>query len=275
MKSARPVSRVEPMFQRKVLVRRPPMVNVPDGEFIMGTSDAQVSMLMSREEWALEWYDNDLFQIEQPQHYVWIPAFNIAAHPVTNEEYHKFVYNSGYRVPKSWSGFQYLDDTADHPVTGISKTDAEAFCKWVSDQMGEVYRLPSEAEWERAARGMDGRIYPWGDEFDPWRCNTAESSKRGTTPVGVYSPGGNSPVGAMDMVGNVWEWTSTILAPYPYESEDGREEQGMLERYVVRGGSWYYTRKLARCAAREGVLATFTSPALGFRLASDAKEEAE
>lgn len=244
------------------------MIPIAEGEFTMGTSDQQVNFLMAREEWALEWYDQDLFIVEQPQHILCLPAFAIAIHPVTNLDYYQFVYASGYRTPKSWVGFQYADDTADHPVTGVTKMDAEAYIKWLNEQLGEEFRLPTEAEWERAARGMDGRIYPWGDEFDPWRCNTSESAKRGTSSVGIYSPSGNSPCGAMDMVGNVWEWTTTLLAPYPYEADDGREEQGLAERYVVRGGSWYYTRKLARCAAREGVLPTYTSPALGFRLAT-------
>jgi formylglycine-generating enzyme required for sulfatase activity len=249
------------------------MIDIPEGEFTMGTSMAHVNLLMAKEEWALEWFDQELFTVEQPQHKVELAPFSIAMQPITNVEYYQFAYTTGYKVPKTWIGFMYPDDTADHPVTGVSKIDAEAYSKWITEQTGKNYRLPTEAEWERTARGLDTRIYPWGDDFDPWRCNTSESGKKSTTPVGAYAPIGNSPVGAMDMVGNVWEWTTSILASYPYDPADGREQQGTFERYVIRGGSWYYTRKLARCSAREGVLSTFTSPALGFRLASSDKTE--
>ncbi len=249
-------------------VRLPIMIPIPAGEFLMGTSDEDIKRLQVKEsDWAYEWYDNDLFDAEQPQHVVWLDAFEIAQYPVTNMEYHLFIQDTGYRLPKGWNGFRYPLEQALHPIVGVSKLDAMAYIEWLNQLTGSNYRLPSEAEWERAARGEDGRIYPWGNTFDPWRCNTAESAKKGTTPVGSYSPGGDSPCGAADMVGNVWEWTSTIYLPYPYDPSDGREEQRPDERYVIRGGAWYYTRKLARCSAREGMAATHISPLIGFRLA--------
>jgi toxoflavin biosynthesis protein ToxD len=150
---------------------------------------------------------------------------------------------------------------------GVSKLDAEMYIAWLNQNTGMNFRLPTEAEWEYAARGNDGRIFPWGNTFDPWRCNTAESVKRGTTPVGFYSPSGDSVCGAVDMVGNVWEWTQSPFVPYPYDPDLIINDAKARGRYVVRGGAWYYTRKLARCAAREGIVANYLSPSIGFRLA--------
>jgi formylglycine-generating enzyme required for sulfatase activity len=248
-------------------IRLPEMVLIPEGEFIMGTSDDQVRDLVYKEEWAEEWYDKDLFQIEQPQHIVYLQAFEIARRPITNIEYHQFVWGTGYRVPKEWIGFHYPEALAEHPVVGVSKEDALAYCDWLNKQTNSKYRLPTEAEWECASRGDDDRLYPWGNEFDPWRCNTVESGKRGTTAVGIYSPSGDSSFGMIDMSGNVWEWTASLMMPYPYDANDGREAQQSKAKWVIRGGSWYYSRKLARCSAREGAIQTFTSAALGFRLA--------
>jgi formylglycine-generating enzyme required for sulfatase activity len=149
----------------------------------------------------------------------------------------------------------------------VARADALEYCRWLHAQTGLAYRLPTEAEWEQAARGDDGRIYPWGNEFDPWRCNTVESGKRRTTEAGEYSPAGDSPFGLADIAGNVWEWTSSKLQPYPYRPEDGREDPRGSGKFAVRGGAWYYSRKLARCSSREGVLENYISPALGFRLA--------
>ena len=244
------------------------MIEIPAGEFLMGTSDDNIKLLQLREsDWAYEWSDNDLFIAEQPQHTVSLQTFEIAKYPVTNADYHSFVSDAGYRLPRNWIGFTFREDTEDHPVVGVSKIDAEAFIEWLNQKTGMKYKLPTEAEWERSARGSDGRIYPWGNTFDPWRCNTAESVKKGTTPVGFYSPSGDSVCGAADMVGNVWEWTQSLFVQYPYIPNVNKGEGKAVGRYVVRGGAWYYTRKLARCSAREGILANHLSPSIGFRLA--------
>lgn len=253
-------------------VTTPLMVNIPEGPFVMGTSEEQIIFLLSREEWAHEWYENDLFLIEQPQSSIDIPAFQISKYPVTNIDYYVFIFKTGYKLPKTWSGFHFPEDKGDHPVTGISRNDCLAYIEWLNQQTKKEFRLPTEAEWEKACRGMDTRIYPWGEDFDPWRCNTQESGKSETSPVGSYSPSGDSPYGAADMVGNVWEWTSSMMFPYPYRYDDGREEIDPVGKYVVRGGAWYYSKKLARCSAREGVIATYISPSLGFRLACNAEE---
>jgi formylglycine-generating enzyme required for sulfatase activity len=249
-------------------IKLPAMVEIPAGEFLMGTSSDNIKQLQLKEsDWAYDWSDNDLFAAEQPQHVVRLPAFEIGQFPVTNLEYHTFIWDSGHRIPRSWTGFTFPEDAEAHPVAGVSKLDAEAYIAWLNQKTGENFRLPTEAEWELAARGTDGRIYPWGNTFDPWRCNTAESIKKGTTLVGTYSPGGDSIYGVADMVGNVWEWTQSLFLPYPYRPNANREEVKPNGRYVVRGGAWYYTRKLARCSVREGALPGHVSPSLGFRLA--------
>ena len=119
----------------------------------------------------------------------------------------------------------------DRPVVHVSWDDAVAYAEWAGG------RLPSEQEWEKAARGIDGRIYPWGDEFDAARCNSRESGIGTTTPVGRYSPGGDSPCGCADMSGNVWEWTAS-----EYEPGSGRR--------VLRGGAFSNGVRLVRCACR-------------------------
>ena len=257
-------------------IKPPSMILIPAGKFFIGTSEEQIEYMLRNYTWADDWDEGDLFQVEQPYHSLILPAFEIARYPVTNEEYHIFVWETGYRVPKGWLGFSYNEEEVNHPVVGVSRDDAAAYCSWVTGKLaGQVaspyatgpYRLPSEAEWERAARGQDKRIYPWGNDFDPWRCNTKESCKGGTTPVGSYSPSGDSPWGLADLVGNVWEWTCSTLRSYPYQSNDGREDLQSRDVCVIRGGAWYYSHRLARCSAREGVLPGYTSNSLGFRLA--------
>lgn len=240
------------------------MVKIPAGPFWIGIGDDQIQLLLEKEDWAVEWNTSDMFQVEQPIHQLTLPAFEIGKSPVTNAEYYVFVYNAGFRIPKGWIGFHYPDGLDDHPVVGVSKADAIAYCSWIAKETGKLFRLPTEAEWEKSARGTDKRLYPWGDSFDPWRCNTVESGKKLTSPIGTYSPGGDSVYGVNDLSGNVWEWTQSYMNPYPYKLEDSTGGKG---KCVVRGGAWYYSRALARCSTREGVLADFISPALGFRLA--------
>lgn len=246
-------------------MKPPQMVQIPAGEFLMGTSDQQIAMLLETEKWAEEWVEEGMFQVEQPQHKVNLPLYEIGQFPVSNIEYYSFIYNTGHRVPKNWTGFHYAQGEANFPVAGVSKSDAIAYCEWISKNLKVQYRLPNEAEWEKASRGTESRIYPWGDFFDPWRCNTLESAKRSTTQNGSYSPSGDSIYGVADMVGNVWEWTSSFLLPYPFKETVDKDTP--TNKCVVRGGAWYYTHKLARCSARENVLADYMSPFLGFRLA--------
>ena len=125
-----------------------------------------------------------------------------------------------------------------------------AYCKWLSEMTGQNITLPSEAEWEKVARGyQDARRYPWGDEFDSSRCNSKESGLGMTTPVGIF-PGGASPYDALDMIGNVWEWTRSDYGVYPYDGDDGRESLAVDIDKVVRGGWWYDRPKRGESASR-------------------------
>jgi toxoflavin biosynthesis protein ToxD len=247
-------------------VKAPPMVLIPGGPFFMGTSTDQIYQLVARDDWAQDWFDKDLFQVEEPYHEITLPDFEIGQYPVTNLDYFQFVWESGYRAPRGWMGLHPPSGLESHPVVGISRKDALAYIDWLNKKLiRQVFRLPNEAEWEKATRGTDGRTYPWGNEFDPWRCNTIESGKNSTTPVGSYSPGGDSQYGVADVIGNVWEWTTSYLLPYPFSEETPPADPKL--RCVVRGGAWYYSQKLARCACREGVPSDYISTALGFRLA--------
>jgi formylglycine-generating enzyme required for sulfatase activity len=139
-------------------------------------------------------------------------------------------------LPSWWSDFAFNHPA--QPVVGICWFEARAYCAWLSAQTQEVFRLPSEAEWEAAARGLDRKDYPYGDEFDASKCNTFESHIRSTTPVGIFQVGDTS-TGLSDMSGNVWEWTSSACEGYPYHADDGRENPSTdAVRRVLRGGSW-------------------------------------
>jgi formylglycine-generating enzyme required for sulfatase activity len=162
-----------------------------------------------------------------------------------------FVKATGHLLPEHWSKDTFPEDKDDHPVVLVSWYDALAYCQWLSDVTGKNYSLPSEAEWEKGARGMNKWIYPWGDQWDWRRCNSGEGGPTDTTPVGVYLEGA-SPYGALDVIGNVWEWTRTIFRPYPYNAEDGRE---ILETHddvqrVLRGGSFSSYLSRVRTAYR-------------------------
>lgn len=255
------------LIENVTSIKPPETVRIPAGEFIMGTSDEQISQLCWKEEWAREWQEEGMFSAEQPQHYVELPEYEIGKYPITNEEYYNFIYQSNYKIPKGWIGFRYTEGYGNHPVVGIAWLDAIAYCNWLGKMTKMEYRLPTEAEWERAARGVDARIYPWGADFDPWRCNTLESRLEGTTAVDIYVPAGVSQAGVVDMCGNVFEWTSSRLLPYPFDPEPPSPAPGERPSYVIRGGGWYYTRKLARCASREGYVPDYISPFIGFRIA--------
>jgi formylglycine-generating enzyme required for sulfatase activity len=151
--------------------------------------------------------------------------------------------------PYSWNDKQWNGDA--QPVVGITWYEAAAYCRWLSVQTGDNYRLPSEAEWEKAARGTDGRIYPWGNQSpDETRANFEFGH---TMPVESY-PAGASPYGVLDMAGNVLEWTRSKYRAYPYAPNDGREKGSKPEekQFTLRGGSWYHNRTYVRCAARYG-----------------------
>jgi formylglycine-generating enzyme required for sulfatase activity len=228
----------------------PPVCTVPAGPFSMG-SDPKRDRVVKRESWG---------QDGQPQHTVTLPGYEISRFPVTVAEYACFV-RAGYAQPRNWRTQQRR---LPHPVVKVTWHDAVAYAAWLSERTGEWWRLATEAEWEKAARGTDGRIYPWGDTFDKTRCNTLERGKNGTTPVGTY-PTGASPYGVQDMAGNVWEWTSSRRLPYPYLVSDGREAANSPDNRVLRGGSFRNGVSVVRAANRFA----YSQPNLnlvGFRL---------
>jgi formylglycine-generating enzyme required for sulfatase activity len=232
------------------------MIYIPAGEFYMGSDDGN---------------DN-----QRPMHKIYVAAFYIDRYPVTNEEYKLFVDDTGYPVPSyevSWvdsrdynwdpQNRSYPPEKGRHPVVLVTWEDALAYATWAGK------RLPTEAEWERAARGTDGRHWPWGNEFLPDRCNTKEAGIGGTTPVGQFSPQGDSPEGIADAVGNVWEWTSSLYQPFPYAATDGRESLTDEGWRTLRGGSWMNDSNIACCCSRlDGDFLFYTN--VGFRCAVSA-----
>jgi formylglycine-generating enzyme required for sulfatase activity len=235
------------------------MVAIPAGEFTMGEGDGQ--------------------------HRVFVDAFKISKYPVTNMQYQTFVDATGHRAPGYWREGAYPPNKANHPVVNVSWHDAVAYCRWLSGATGKECRLPTEAEWEKTARGgiqipnpqnpneltdnpNPKRMYPWGDEFDHKRLNVKIGDQQigDTSPVGVY-PGGASPYGVMDMSGNVWEWCSSLYRDYPYDPDDGREDLEAEGPRVLRGGSWaHHGERGARCSYRNPVPPSLFSDYLGFRV---------
>jgi len=234
-----------------------PMVWVPPGLFLMGSDKGK---------------DRQAFDGELPQHQVTLPGYWIGRYPVTVAQFRTFVEASGHKPQDPDS----LEGPDDHPVVWVTWHDALAFCRWLGERVGIPVMLPSEAEWEKAARGTDGRIYPWGDEPpDAGRCNFGNNVK-GTTPVGRYSPQGDSPYGCADMAGNVWEWTRSLWSgdlrepdfKYPYDPRDGQEdlEAGRDVRRVLRGGGFLSEDWFVRCAARLRIDPNGRDGDRGFRL---------
>jgi formylglycine-generating enzyme required for sulfatase activity len=237
------------------------MILIPAGEFIMGTSDEQIKELLRQ----FSYWKREQFANEQPQHRVYLDEFYIDKYPVTNAQFERFVKATGYKAGDDWRKY-YTKGKEKHPVVCVSWNDASAYCKWAGK------RLPTEAEWEKAARGTDGRIWPWGNAWDKSKCNLWEGGPATTTPVGSY-PAGASPYGVMDMVGNMWEWCADWYDEnyYYYRNSPKRNPRGPNtgQWRVLRGGSWmgnitYYLR----CAARDHYGPTDTCLNGGFRCSS-------
>jgi len=243
-------------------------VRIPAGTFIMGSVDDNV--LAS--------------EAEKPQHTVEITyAYWVARYPVTNEQFARFVEAAQRPIAldKNWSS------KADHPVVNINLREALEYCNWLQSVIGKDLpanvgrvRLPTEAEWEKAARGtIEGvlaREWPWGNDFDKRNCNSEENGKKTTTPVGVYSPDGDSPFGIADMAGNVWGWTVSLWGldlfkpqyRYPYQPQDGREKLDAPPTVyrVVRGGAFNSRSGSVRTAYRYWFDPRARSDSVGFRV---------
>ncbi len=228
------------------------LCHVPAGPFVMGEGREQ--------------HRNESIQRE----------YLIGQYPVTQVQFAAFVQAGGYREKRWWmetgwawkegEGRARPDDYGEpyslpnHPVVGVTWYEAVAFCRWLTEQLrgvGDVeasqeVRLPSEAEWEKAARGADGQVFPWkGNRADPNRANYGDTGIGSTSAVGCF-PGGASPYGAEDLSGNVWEWTRSNYQDYPYNPDDGREKLDNNDHRVLRGGAFYNNQNDVRCAYRDG-----------------------
>ncbi|HXN07339.1 MAG TPA: SUMF1/EgtB/PvdO family nonheme iron enzyme [Nitrospiria bacterium] len=237
----------------------PGMVKIPAGEFIMGSDERDGIIGI------------DVGVDEVPRHTVSLPDYYIDRFEITNKEYEAFVGATGHRVPAEprFSKFyQWVDGHPSpgqekYPVVYVDNNDAEAFCAWRGK------RLPAEEEWEKAGRGTDGRKWPWGNQYDPQKCNAEESRLNWTWPVGSH-PEGESPYGVMDMCGNVAEWTSSWYKAYPGSKLDRPSFGETLK--VVRGGAYSLPYMFSRVTHR-----TYASPpykrhrSIGFRCALDAR----
>jgi sulfatase modifying factor 1 len=261
-----------------LLLGRPELVNmvlIPAGNFLMGSPQGKGN-------------DN-----ETPQHTVYLPDYYISRTPVTHAEYQQFVkatkhrepsFNEKWATPYNWDQGEFPAGIADHPVVLVSWHDAAAYAAWAG------MRLPSEAEWEKSARGIDGREWPWGNEWNAKLCNTAETwaarslpthrdwekwweaeyrlklegKQALTTPVGAYSSaGGGSPYSVEDMAGNVWEWTADWYQPYP---ETTYRSGAFGEKFrVLRGGAWFHRHSMARTAYRRRIGPGDYDNTVGFR----------
>ncbi len=257
------------------------LVRIPAGEFRMG-SDPQA--------------DKQAFSDEKPQHIVSLPDFYIARTPVTNAQFAAFAKAQNYRTAAEkwmWAGVRSDDsrervkgadwthpgglktnllEKDDHPMVQVTWDDAVAFCDWLSEATGRIFRLPSEAEWEKAARGVQARIYPWGDELSSEHlCNSGNRIKT-TTPVGSYPKGATPDFGILDMAGNVWEWVADWYEEAYYAKSPKRNPTGPTtgERRVQRGGSWYNGKSWVRAATRHSNHPNTTSNTFGFRCACSA-----
>jgi formylglycine-generating enzyme required for sulfatase activity len=230
------------------------MVTVQAGKFIMGEGNQK--------------------------HSLFLPEYQLGKYPLTNAEYKQFIEAGSYREkrwwwwteagwkekkergwaePRSWDNSRF--NKPNQPVVGVSWYECVAYCRWLSAETGQIYRLPTEAEWEKGARGVDGRQYPWGNTFEASRLNADEGKQRvrTTTPVGIY-PTGVSPFAVFDCAGNVWEWCATKLGrdysfkPYPYDVTEDEWSPVYLEGTnvrVLRGGSWVNYVDFARCPFRD------------------------
>ncbi len=262
------------------------LVYVPAGEFIMGSTAAEVDAAWELCRKADSNCRRQWFETELPQHRTTTGAFWMGKTEITNAQYRPFVEAGGYRERSLWTaaGWAWREkenvtqpacwtdgawNQPAYPVVCVSWYEALAYARWLARETGLAVRLPTTAEWEKAARGSDGRMWPWGEGApdgarlnfcdkncsSAWQDTAVDDRYATTAPVGSY-PAGASPYGALDMAGNVWEWTSTRWGGcdwppgygYPYRSDDGREGLEGDDCRVVRGGGWYSRLAFARPA---------------------------
>ena len=228
----------------------PKLIPIPSGSFLMGSDSGQ--------------------DCERPIHRVWIDSFSLAATQVTNAEYVRFVQATGTAPPPFWNDPNF--NHPEQPVAGPSWYEAARYCEWLSEQTGRNYRLPSEAEWELAARGrFEQKQFPWGDHPPQSLPDYAKRWPTGPEPVARYAP---NAFGLYDIGDNVHEWCSDWYDPNYYAVSPERNPQGPEQcpmkpaRKSSRGGSWRHQIKVARCAARSSIPPEFQYADYGFRIAS-------
>lgn len=237
----------------KIEILNYPMVEIPTGPFTMGT------------------YPTGLRKTdpEEPQRSVTLDAYAIGIYQITNTQYAQFIKGTEYRQPIYWTDDRF--NNKDHPVVGVSWYDTQLFLEWLNELSGQTYRLPTEAEWEKAARGTDGREYPWGNNWDANIANTSEAGNKMLKPVGSY-PDGISPFGCYDMAGNAYDWCSDWFHIETYKYAPAENPMGAVEgrRKVIRGGSWQPRGEYAaRCANRAAKEPANASHNISFRIAID------
>ena len=223
----------------------PDIATIPGGWFLMGSVQGQEN--------------------EQPCHRVWVDSFGIGRFPITNHEYTKFIEATRKQPPPFFLNPIFSDP--EQPVVGVSWEDAVAYCAWLREQGHASLRLPTEAEWERAARGgLEGALYPWGDEPPPQTFVGADPESGGPAKIGVNAPNG---FGLYDMSENVHEWCADWYDYGYYSHSPERNPRGPAfgQRRVSRGGSWRHRIQYSRCAARSSLPAAFKYADYGFRIA--------
>lgn len=223
----------------------PRLIRIPEGWFWMGSDAGQ--------------------DVECPVHRVWVDGFQLAETQVTVAEYAKFLDATRTPPPPSWDDPNFNDPRL--PVTSVSWNDAVAYCEWLSRWSGVPFRLPTEAEWERAARaGAERKLFPWGDEPPQSRPGYAQRWQNGPEPVRQTEP---NAYGLYEMCENVHEWCSDWFQADYYSVAPERNPHGPAsgERKASRGGSWRHHVKIARCAARSSIPPEFKYADYGFRVA--------
>lgn len=217
------------------------LLRVPAGDFIMGSAQGASD--------------------ERPPHKVSTSAFWISSTPVTNRQYRHFLKTTHYPRYPNWEEFAKIYGE-DAPAVCLNWHDAAIYSRWAG------LRLPTEAEWEKAARGTDERLYPWGNNWDPSRLIYNDNSNHRAHQVGSC-PNGASPYGCLDMAGNVWQWCSSKGFSYPYSASDGREDPAGQETRIARGGSFWSRPEYCNTARRLKLPPYDRSICLGFRCARD------
>ena len=257
------------------------LVTVSAGRFRMGNGPAQMARfaemgIPALVKLAIDEADATAFlQAAAPQHAVYVAGFQISKYPITNTQYARFVEATGHPSPEHWRGPQPPPELRNHPVVFVSWYDALAYCQWRSGAEGRPFRLPTEAEWEKAALGDQGTFFPWGDDINTNRLNNYLAGVGTTSSVGIFVDG-VSPYGCFDMAGNVYEWTCSLwgtdawrpIFGYPYDPDDGREAPSAPATIyrVLRGGAFYLNHVFTSCTYRDRDLPTNRGRSLGFRV---------